>query len=534
MSRHWALAALLACLLPALLAFTTQPGLASFGDDSVSYLVLAHRFAGDASPAAAWAPYFGHFPPLFPLLLALVGADVARAHALVGVLAALGAAAIYAHAWAVHRDRAAALGLAILFFLLPTAWISAKGILSEPLFLVLMLTTLAYHQARIASGPATNRDWAVVGVLLAASLLTRLAALPLPAAFAVRLAITQRRERRFAAAPWALAFLPSVAAVGTWLWLHPHIENDPYRRAAASVPHHWILNPREAATASATDLFDAWVSTFTADPGVSPVTRALIALIGVAAIVGAIRAVRANRADGWYALGALAFFAGWLFDGDSLRRLLHPVVPVLLLLAGEAVAALATARLTAPRVRLAVAVGAAAAGLLAIPAFLLVVSKAGERAPVLPGFPARYSDITDYYTTANIDRARAIAARQSAVLSGLEAVGQVAPANARIAWMRPEYVALLAGREAIPYYYAWDARRFAEEMRARKVAFIVDARLHKTDLGGASGDPSALMAAARAYARPVLSVPNAVTGGEDFALLAIDPNRLAAALDAPR
>ena len=533
MKRHWALAALLACLLPALLAFTAQPGLASFGDDSASYLVLAHRFAGDGSPAAAWAPYFGHFPPLFPLILALAGPDPARAHALVAVLAALGAAAIYAYAWAVHRDRAVALGLAVLFFLLPTAWISAKGILSEPLFLVLLLSTLAYHQSRIVAGPATNRDWAVVGMLLAASLLTRLAALPLPAAFALRLAITQWREKRFAAAPWALAFLPSVIAVGTWLWVHPHVENDPYRRAAVSVPHHWILHPREAATASGTDLFDAWVATFTADPGVSPTTRVLIALIGIAAIAGAIRAVRGNRAEGWYALGALALFAGWLFDGDSLRRLLHPVVPVLLLLAGEAVAALA-AMFAPSRKRLAVAAAGAAAALLAIPAVLLVAAKANERAAVLQGFPARYSDITDYYTTANIDRSRAIAARQSAVLSGLQAIGQVAPPNARIAWMRPEYIALVAGREAVPFYYAWDARRFAEEMRARKVDFIVDARLHKTDLSGTLGNPSDLMAAARAYARPVLSLPNAVTGGEDFALLAIDPNRLAAALEAPR
>ena len=533
MKRHWALAALLACLLPALLAFTAQPGLASFGDDSASYLVLAHRFAGDSSPAAAWAPYVGHFPPLFPLLLAIAGPDLARAHALVAVLAAFGAPAIYAYAWAIHRDRAAAFGLAALFFLLPTAWIGAKGILSEPLFLVLMLSTLAYHHARIAEGPATNRDWAVVGLLIAASLLTRLAAVPLPMAIGLRLAVAQRRQRRFAVAPWALAFLPSVAAIGTWLWLRPRLENDPYRSAALSLTKTWMAHPLEAASASEANLLDAWVSTFTADPGVSPVTRGLLAVIGIVAIVGAIRAARANRADGWYALGILALLAGWLFEDDALRRLLHPVVPVLMLLAGEAVAALASAT-AVPRVRLAVAVAGVAAAFLAMPALVLVAAKASEREPVLPGFPSRYADITDNYTTANIDRAHALAARQVAVLSGLEAVGQVAPPGSRVAWMRPEYVALLAGREAIPYYYAWDARRFAEEMRARKVDFIVDARLHKTDLSGASGNPSALMSSARAYARPVLSLPNIVTGGEDFALLAIDPNRLAAALQAPR
>ena len=533
MRRHWALAALLACATPLLLAFTAQGGLASLGDDSASYLALARYFARDGSPAAHWAPYFGHFPPLFPLVLALTGAahDLARAHAVVALAAAAGVAALYAHAWAVHRDRLAAAGLALVFLALPTAWISAKGILTEPLFLALTLATLAFHQARLAQGRGTYGEWLLLGALLAACMLTRLAAAPLAAAIALQAAIRMARSRRFRAAPWLLAGLPLVLALAAWALLRPGLASDPYSRATGSIAALWLARPGTVAGAAAANFVDGWIATFTADPAVAAAARAVAVAAGLAGIAGAVRAALANRADGWYALGALALVFAWLFDADNMRRLLYPLVPLLLLHAGEFIAAsLAWAGATVRARRFAVAVCALALGLVALPAMLLIADKAGEREPVLAGFAPRYADMTDYYTSLDGRQARSLAAKHAAVLSGLEALGRATPAGARVMWMRPEYVALLGGREGVPWYYTWDAKRMAREVRDARVDYLVVARLHKTDLAGGAGDPFATLRGVEAYSHPVLVLPNAVAGGDEFVLLAVDRERLAAYL----
>ena len=74
-------------------SFAWQPTLATFADDSVSYLVMAQVFSPyqPATQAVAAAfPREAFYPPLFPLLLALSGAahDIAWAHALTALVLA--------------------------------------------------------------------------------------------------------------------------------------------------------------------------------------------------------------------------------------------------------------------------------------------------------------------------------------------------------------------------------------------------------------------------------------------------------------
>jgi hypothetical protein len=93
-------------------------------------------------------------------------------------------------------------------------------------------------------------------------------------------------------------------------------------------------------------------------------------------------------------------------------------------------------------------------------------------------------------------------------------------------------VALLGAREGVPWYYAWDARRMAREVRDARVDYLVVARLYKTDLDGQSGDPFATLRGIEAYSHPVLVLPNAVVGGDEFVLLAVDRAALATWLQA--
>src|SRR6185295_19507419 len=132
--------------------FVWQPTLATFADDSVSYLVMAQVFSPwqPASPAVAAA--FAReaiYPPLFPAVLALAGAahHIAWAHALTALLLAACLPFVYLLGVRWLDDRRAAAAAVLCVALLPSLWVNAKGILSESLFCLLLLATLCVLEA---------------------------------------------------------------------------------------------------------------------------------------------------------------------------------------------------------------------------------------------------------------------------------------------------------------------------------------------------------------------------------------------------
>ena len=143
-------------------------------------------------------------------------------------------------------------------------------------------------------------------------------------------------------APPLAALLPVAAALAIWFALRPSLPSDPYQRATHAIAATWLANPLEVAGVSARQLFDGWVATFTADADVSLAVRLLLAALGALGLAGAARAAWAARADGAYTLMAAALALAWVFDSENMRRLLHPLVPLLLLHAGEALAAILT------------------------------------------------------------------------------------------------------------------------------------------------------------------------------------------------
>ena len=532
MRRHWAVAALLACVAPLLVAFAWQAGLASLGDDSASYLVLAQALAGSNPAVAPWVGYHTHFPPLFPLLLVLTGGawDTRLAHAAVALLAA--AAMLLAYRFALRETgrRDAAFVLVAAFALCPTAWISAKGILSEPMYLCASLACLIYFQARLEEGRGTPRHWLAFGLLLAATVLTRVVGATLVAALVLHLLVQAIRTRKLP--HWrdlALAFVPSLLLVGIWLALKPIALQDSYQRVSSGMANSWLTATALMAEVSVKSIFDGWLATFNADAQVGMAARIVAAVAGLLGLAGMALRLARNRLDAWYVAISLAVVFGWVFSEDNTRRLLYPLLPLLLLYAGEAVAWLlgrAGLAVHAPR---GVGVAALILALVVAPAMVLVASKALDREPVLPGHGPRYSDITEYYTTINVDRSRAIAARHATVLAGLEALQKATPPGARVMWMRPEYVALLGRRDGAAWYYRWDEKRLAREVRDARVDYLIVARLFKTDLTGRSGDPFATLNPVSSYSRPVMSLTNPATGGTEFVLLRVDRRALDAA-----
>ena len=106
-------------------AFVWQPTLATFADDSVSYLVMAQMFSPYESVSLAVAAAFprdAFYPPLFPLVLALAGAahDTAWAHALTALLLAASVPLIYLLGIRFLEDRRVAAAATLCVMLTPS------------------------------------------------------------------------------------------------------------------------------------------------------------------------------------------------------------------------------------------------------------------------------------------------------------------------------------------------------------------------------------------------------------------------------
>ncbi|HXZ48620.1 MAG TPA: hypothetical protein VEG27_06335 [Usitatibacter sp.] len=523
------LLALLAVAGPLAVHFAWQRDIATIGDDSVSYLLLARHFAGTAGPLLApWVPYQAHFPPLFPLALAAAGGatSLLAAHLLVAAFGLAAAVAIQRYGALRLGGEVAGLALAAGFLLTPTAWVSIKGILSEPMYLLLSILALDFHAARLeARRDAPWTAWLALGGLAGAAVLTRAAGVALLAALAAHGALRAvRKVDRRAWVPF-LALVPPALLAGLWLALRPVAGTNGYAGTGEEVLATWARDPGLALSLASRYFLDGWIASFTADPAVPAALRAVFALLGVLGLAGAVRAALGNRLDGWYVLATLALVLAWVFPAENMRRLLYPVVPLLLLHAAQTAFALARRRAAGRHgARIAGAVLALPA-LLCVPAWVLVQEKSLDRTPPA-GADAAYADVTDYYGTLNVQRARALAAKQVAVLTGFGALASRTPPQARVMWMRPEYVALLGGRAGVPFYYGWDARRLAGEIRRAGVDYVVMSRLFKSDLAGHQGDPFATLASVGEYAEPVFAVPNAAVGGEEFVLMRVDRGRL--------
>jgi hypothetical protein len=520
--RHWGIIALLAVAAPLLFAFNSQEKLASFGDDSASYLTLAHYFggAGGNVDAAAWAAHHSNFPPLFPLLLWLSGgaSDYRIAYAVVAACAVLTLPFVYRYASAELGGARAGLALTALFLLMPTAWISVKGILSESLYLLLLMAALVQFESRLAGGRGKALDLVLFGTLVACATLTRVLGIALLLAYFAHLGMGAISRRRPPSMRELLPALPVAVLLSLWYGLRPRAEADGYGRTGQQILAKWVADPVGMLQSAADFFSSAWIASFTAEAAVAPQARIGILLIGALAVGGVFLRVARNRLDGWFLLVSLGVLFPWVFTPDNTRRLLYPLIPLLLIAAADFLV-WATDHLALRARARALLLGAVAlvAVALTIPALLLIQRKAADREVVIAGQPYAYRDITEYYTTINLERARERAQLVVSTLAGLEAIGSATPKGARVMWMRPEYIGLLGHRPGVPFYFRSTAPELAAQVRKEGVDYVVDTWLLKTDLEGAQGDPHVDTAA---YARPAFQV------GDFFVLMQVDREAL--------
>ncbi len=426
-------------------AFVWQPTLTTFADDSVSYLVMAQVFSPwqAASPAvtAAFARE-AFYPPLFPLLLAFAGAahHTAWAHALTALLLAAAIPLVYVLGARWLGDRRAAAAVALCVALLPSLWINAKGILSEPLFCLLLLATFCVADT---SEKETKRIWPL-GLLMAAMALTRTAALPMIAVYALWAGTRRGASPASKLKAVAPAFV-AMAAYAVWVLLRPAATTDNYARILSEHVGAFFdaQCPLAAVVASlvrqANAVVEGWVGSlllFWVEG--RPLRAALAGLVGCLALAGMALRIAAGKADGWMVAGYLAVFLAWPFY-DQMGRFLFPVLPVLVLYAFLAAAAALRALHTPP----VLAYGVLAALLLSLtlPALAFIYQRAQA--------PGRFAEIVDWYRTPGLAEARSRAQVHLDLLADMEEIGKRTRTEDRVMWVAPAYIALLAGRRGV-------------------------------------------------------------------------------------
>jgi hypothetical protein len=533
---HAPFAAVLALTAAAVAHFTASDVIASVGDDSVAYLMLA-RFMLDPQDVLIreWVGYQGHFPPLFPAILAATGGawNLAIAHAVVAAFAILSLVLVYRFAALQLGGNARGLLVAVLFLLTPTAWISIRGILSESLFLFFTLWALHYHETRLANAKGLPYQELLFGALLAAAFLLRVAGLTLLVAYALYLLIAALSGARGPrAAKRLLPFLPVALMAALWLLWRPRAEGFDYRGVVSTVAHSLAADPAGFLGRCAQYMFGGWIRSFSADSDIHWLGKAVFGFVGALGIAGAVLRARDNRLDGWYVLATLPVVFLWLFPEDNTRRLLYPLVPLLILHAALLVALVAR-RLPSPRLgALFAAAVVALPALLCLPAWLLVQSKSMDRETISPGFRYRYADMTDYYTTIGVERSRSLAAQHAKVLAGLESLRVVTPPGASVMWVRPDYIVTLGERRGVPWHYRWSRQEIARRIHREKIDYLVISTLLKSDMEGRAVDPALRFEWALQVSEVVFSELNAAGNGYDMAVLKIDRAALERMLEA--
>jgi hypothetical protein len=525
--RHAAFALLLALVAPLMVAFAWQHGLSTFNDDGFSYLTLARWMQGDPV-LAEWAWQHAHFPPLFPLLLAATGGarDFAVAHLAVAACAVLALVAVYAFCARALGSASAALALAVLFVLAPTAWLGIKGILSEPLYLLVTFLALHWHAARMEGQDVRVRDAAVLGVLLALACLARSIGMTLVLAYALHAAWRFVRARGRGCAPLLVPAVPVVAALFAWVLVRPG-SGSAYSDQFAQMLGHWRDNPPQLLRDGGLNLFHGWISSFHSQTVTEPVPTAIFAAFAVLALAGSIGRAAANRLDGWYVLLTVPLLYFWIFPADTARRLLYPVFPLLLLHAAFSVRWIASRAPVRRYARLLAAGAFLLAAALCMPAAVVLAQKAGHRTP-LAGTSLAYADILDYFLLVNEAEAEKSARVQLATFAGFERTARETPAAARVMWSRPEYVALLAARVPVAFEYRWDALQLALELKATRTDYVVLSEVYKVDRNLEMGNPQEALRDLPRYAAPALEVKLPGADRVQFMLMKVDRARLEA------
>ena len=298
------------------------------GGDHADYLLTADvlsPFASHGHDLARAVMPFAFFPPLYPMVLGVLGgtsAHIEIAHAV--TITFLIAALMWYFVWSKEETQSVWLAFFItaVFAFLPTTFFQSFGILSE--FFYLLLTLAAIKLLARSHAPLSHLY--VAAALIGLAVITRMVGISLIMAFVIYLRI-HRQER------WArLTFISVVPLIlwtivkwaigytGGYLWIITSILKK-------TSLYDYLTNKM---LMESHGLWTGWITSFDHYPSLT--TLIVGSLVGAICLAGTLYRVYLKKFDGIYLLFFLGILVMWPFSqtNDS-KRLLYVIVPILLL-----------------------------------------------------------------------------------------------------------------------------------------------------------------------------------------------------------
>jgi hypothetical protein len=423
-----------ACVIP--FGVARAPG---WLPDAHAYLLMAEALSpwtAEPSPAAHYALETSVFPPLYPLLLGLLGGGDAawgRAVSILCLLASL--VALYGWMRARGWEQGGALLAVAAFAVLPVTLLQALEGLSEPTYLLASALCLRWVE-RAERGPPglRRRRLAAAAGMAGLALATRYAGFSLVGALGIWLWV-RREPRRFGLMALCLAPIGAWWLAGLWIGV-----SGSYLGQLRGFNPDLMTALPAAVRAQLLSFGPTWSRLFVLSHQPGLLVHLLAATLGLLSLGGLVQRMRRLEPDALYAVAYLGMIALWAFPAH-LSRLLWPLVPVLLVFAAEAAAGLA-ARAGARMAPLGRAV------------VLLVVL--GLALPSVPVFVGRFraSREVDFVAFTHTPRwyladepgARMDARGRRQLARAMRAVGQIVPATECVYAVEPVELMWWSGR----------------------------------------------------------------------------------------
>lgn len=305
-----------------------------FSDDGPAYMLLAKAFSPyyDYSTAVLEGAKRENYPPLFPALLAILGASNSffTAHIIVGCCFIAGMFVIYWLANGLLNNKPLALLSLIFYSVSPGVFISTLGILSEPLYILLSAYCIIYYYKHFTTNDSIKTSL-LLTLLLTAAILTRSIAISFLAALFVTRLFECKNPKFLLDKRYLLPiFVPGLVAV-LWHYLRPVVGGTLYEHDVVKASKGVFSNPIEFIMPQLVSLNNAWHSIiqiyWTLEISPAYIIATLAGIIPL--IMLAIR-MKQNKFDAWYVSAYLCIIIIWPHPMQQVR-FLYPVFPVLII-----------------------------------------------------------------------------------------------------------------------------------------------------------------------------------------------------------
>ena len=451
--------------------FVATDQLATLASDSIHYLTLAAGFSPWESINENLQAHLANqdYPPLFPLLLGLSGANqtLAGAHLFSAAFLIPAFVCFFAFVARQNGQRLAALFLTVCLMLLPGTWENAMGILSENLYLFLTLWVL---YLTIDNSPTTGRQ-VLLGMLLALVILTRSIGFTLLLAYLVKFCCCKDWQNH-----WKRQLLiPLACCVCLLLIVRLSMPATTPAQYLDNLRSFWnkdlailayLVNQCEAFfSAWQTALLRYWTDT-------QPLPFSIGALSFLLAAIGVLLELRKRAIHAWYTFFYCLIIVLWPYPGQ-MYRFLFPIVPLLLfhaLIACQFLGhALRRQHRWFPKLSIAWTV------LLVFTVFPSIFFTLGRYQQGLEEGLAGYFD---YYHEANLKKARGKAAEQEKIFEDISALKNRNGDNTTIFYFLPEAISYFSHLPSMILADDLSTRQYKQLLQTYPASLVYLTRLH--------------------------------------------------------